>query len=157
MIGTGASAIQTVPQIQPQVEHLTIFQRTAPWVVPHRDRPITEFERRLYRRVPAAQRAVRTMVYVSREALVPGLAYRPQLMNAVQKMAEGHLAKQVPDEAIRAKLTPDYVIAASASCRRTSGIRRLSNPTSRSSRAGSRRSLLTGWSPPTGASTRSTP
>ncbi len=110
VIGTGASAIQTVPQIQPQVKHLTIFQRTAPWVVPHRDRPITEFERRLYRRVPAAQRAVRTMVYVSREALVPGLAYRPQLMNAVQKMAEGHLAKQVPDEALRAKLTPDYVI-----------------------------------------------
>ena len=110
VIGTGASAIQTVPQIQPQVEHLTIFQRTAPWVVPHRDRPITAFERRLYRRVPAAQRAVRTMVYVSREALVPGLAFRPQLMNAVQKMAEGHLAKQVPDEALRAKLTPNYVI-----------------------------------------------
>ena len=41
---------------------------------------------------------------------MPGLAYRPQLMNAVQKMAEGHLAKQVPDEALRAKLTPDYVI-----------------------------------------------
>ena len=50
------------------------------------------------------------MVYFSRELLVPGLVYRPQLMNAVQKMAEGHLAKQVPDEALRAKLTPNYVI-----------------------------------------------
>jgi cation diffusion facilitator CzcD-associated flavoprotein CzcO len=110
VVGTGASAIQTVPQIQPQVNRLLIFQRTAPWVVPHRDRPITEFERRLYRRVPAAQRTVRSMVYVSRELLVPGLVFRPQLMNAVQKMAEGHLAKQVPDEALRAKLTPNYVI-----------------------------------------------
>jgi cation diffusion facilitator CzcD-associated flavoprotein CzcO len=110
MVGTGASAIQTVPQIQPLVNRLTIFQRTAPWVVPHRDRPITEFERRLYRRVPAAQRTVRTMVYFSRELLVPGLVFRPQLMGAVQKMAEGHLAKQVPDDALRAKLTPNYVI-----------------------------------------------
>ena len=110
VVGTGASAIQTVPRIQPQVERLTIFQRTAPWVVPHRDRPITEFERRLYRRLPAAQRAVRTMVYFSRELLVTGLVYRPELMNTIQKMAEGHLAKQVPDEALRAKLTPNYVI-----------------------------------------------
>ena len=49
-------------------------------------------------------------MYLSRELLVPGLAYRPQLMNTVQKMAEGHLAKQVPDEGLRAKLTPDYLI-----------------------------------------------
>ena len=110
VVGTGASAIQTVPEIQPLVNRLVIFQRTAPWVVPHRDRPITDLERHLYRRVPAAQRTVRTMVYLSRELLVPGLVFRPQLMHTVQKMAEGHLAKQVPDEALRAKLTPNYVI-----------------------------------------------
>jgi cation diffusion facilitator CzcD-associated flavoprotein CzcO len=110
VVGTGASAIQTVPRIQPIAKKVTIFQRTPPWVVPHRDRPITELERRLYRRLPALQRLVRSTVYLSRELLVPGLAYRPQLMNAVQKMAESHLAKQVPDPALRAKLTPDYVI-----------------------------------------------
>src|SRR5687768_14237221 len=53
VIGTGASAIQTVPQIQPVVDRLVVFQRTPPWVMPHRDRPITDFERRLYRRFPA--------------------------------------------------------------------------------------------------------
>jgi cation diffusion facilitator CzcD-associated flavoprotein CzcO len=110
VIGTGASAIQAVPQIQPLVEHLTVFQRTAPWVVPHRDRPITRFEHRLYGRFPALQRLVRTSVYASRELLVTGLAYRPKLMKAVQRMAEGHLAKQIPDEELRARLTPDYVI-----------------------------------------------
>jgi cation diffusion facilitator CzcD-associated flavoprotein CzcO len=110
VVGTGASAIQTAPRIQPIAKRVTVFQRTPPWVVPHRDRPITEFERRLYRRVPAAQRAVRSAVYLMREALVTGLAYRPQLMNAVQKMAEAHLAKQVPDPDLRAKLTPNYVI-----------------------------------------------
>jgi cation diffusion facilitator CzcD-associated flavoprotein CzcO len=78
--------------------------------VPHRDRPITKFERRLYRRMPALQRLVRSTVYLSRELLVPGLVHRPKLMNAVQKMAETHLTKQVPDPELRAKLTPSYVI-----------------------------------------------
>src|SRR4051794_27900179 len=57
-IGTGASAIQYVPAIQPQVERLHVFQRTAPWVVPHSNRPISDAERRLYRAVPVAQRLV---------------------------------------------------------------------------------------------------
>jgi cation diffusion facilitator CzcD-associated flavoprotein CzcO len=60
VIGTGASAIQVVPEIQPAVEHLTVFQRTPPWVVPHGDRPIGERERQVFRRVPAVQRAIRT-------------------------------------------------------------------------------------------------
>ncbi len=78
VIGTGASAIQTVPQIQPIVEHLDLFQRTPPWVMPHRDRPITEVERRLYRRFPALQRVVRAGVYWSREMLVPGFVHNPR-------------------------------------------------------------------------------
>jgi cation diffusion facilitator CzcD-associated flavoprotein CzcO len=110
VVGTGASAIQTVPRIQQIAEHVTVFQRTPPWVVPHRDRPLTRFEHALYRRVPAAQRIVRTAVYFGRELLVTGMAYRPKLMNVLQKAAEGHLAKQVPDPELRAKLTPDYVL-----------------------------------------------
>jgi cation diffusion facilitator CzcD-associated flavoprotein CzcO len=110
VVGTGASAIQTVPQIQPIADRVTVFQRTAPWVVPHRDRPITDFERRLYRSAPVAQRAVRTGVYLGRELLVTGLVYRPKLMNILQRAAEAHLAKQVPDPVLRAKLTPNYVL-----------------------------------------------
>jgi cation diffusion facilitator CzcD-associated flavoprotein CzcO len=110
VVGTGASAIQTVPRIRRIARRVTVFQRTPPWVVPHRDRPITELERSMYRRVPALQRIVRSAVYLSRELLVPGLVYRPQLMGAVQRMAEQHLAKQVPDPELRAKLTPDYVL-----------------------------------------------
>jgi cation diffusion facilitator CzcD-associated flavoprotein CzcO len=110
VVGTGASAIQSVPRIQPIANRVTVFQRTPPWVVPHRDRAISELERVLYRRVPAAQRTVRTTVYLMRELLVPGLVHRPQLMNTVQRMAEAHLAKQVPNPELRAKLTPDYTI-----------------------------------------------
>jgi len=108
VIGTGASAIQAVPQIQPIVEHLDLFQRTPPWVMPHRDRPITDFERRVYRRFPALQRAVRSAVYFSREMLVPGFVYRPRLMQMPQRVARRHLEKQIPDPALRARLTPDY-------------------------------------------------
>jgi cation diffusion facilitator CzcD-associated flavoprotein CzcO len=108
VIGTGASAIQTVPQIQPIVEHLDLFQRTPPWVLPHRDRPITDIERRVYRRFPALQRAVRTGVYLSREMLVPGFVQNPKLMQLPQRVARRHLEKHVADPVLRAKLTPDY-------------------------------------------------
>ncbi|HTU85827.1 MAG TPA: NAD(P)/FAD-dependent oxidoreductase [Solirubrobacteraceae bacterium] len=110
VVGTGASAIQTVPRIQPIAEKVTVFQRTPPWVLPHRDRPISDFERRLYQGAPAAQRAVRTAVYLGRELLVPALVFRPQIMRVLQRAAEAHLAKQVPDPVLRAKLTPDYVL-----------------------------------------------
>jgi cation diffusion facilitator CzcD-associated flavoprotein CzcO len=110
VIGTGASAIQVVPQVQPIVGHLDVFQRTPPWVVPHRDRPITRVERALYRRFPALQRLVRAGVYWSRELLVPGLVYNPRLMKAVERMARRHIKRQVPDPELRAKLTPTYAI-----------------------------------------------
>ncbi len=110
LIGTGASAIQVGPEIQPVVGALTVFQRTPPWIVPHRDRAITAAERRLYAAVPAAQRLVRAGVYVSRELLVPGLVYRPRLLELVERMARSHLARQVPDVDLRRRLTPDYAI-----------------------------------------------
>jgi cation diffusion facilitator CzcD-associated flavoprotein CzcO len=108
VIGTGASAIQVVPRIQPIVEHLDVFQRTPPWVMPHRDRPITDIERRVYRRFPVLQRMIRNIVYFIRELLVPGFVYRPTLMKLPQRVARRHLEKHVSDPSLRAKLTPDY-------------------------------------------------
>ena len=108
VVGTGASAIQVVPRIQPVVEHLDVFQRTPPWVMPHRDRPITGFERRMYRRFPALQRFVREGVYLSREALVPGFVRNPRYLKFAERIAKRHMAKHVTDPALRAKLTPTY-------------------------------------------------
>jgi cation diffusion facilitator CzcD-associated flavoprotein CzcO len=110
VVGTGASAIQVVPEIQPDVEHLDVFQRTPPWVVPHRDRPITGVERRLYRAVPALQRLARGFVYWSRELLVPGLTRNPRLMQLPERLARRHIATQVADPELRRKVTPDYEI-----------------------------------------------
>jgi cation diffusion facilitator CzcD-associated flavoprotein CzcO len=99
-----------VPEIQPIVEHVTVFQRTPPWVVPHGDRPISVRERRVFRRFPAVQRAIRTGGYLGRELGVPGLAYRPQLTGAIERLARRHLEGQVRDPQLRARLTPDYAI-----------------------------------------------
>jgi cation diffusion facilitator CzcD-associated flavoprotein CzcO len=110
VLGTGASAIQTVPAIQPIVEHLSVFQRTPPWVMPHRDRPITDFERRMYRRFPVLQRLVRAGVYWSRELIVPGLTFEPRMMRALQRIARRHMEHQVADPQLREKLTPGYVM-----------------------------------------------
>ena len=110
VVGTGASAIQIVPKIQPEVKHLVLFQRTPAWIVPRRDRRITEFEKRLYRQVPAAQRLARLGIYLSRESLVGGFTKRPAILKAAQRMALRNLARSVPDTELRAKLTPDYVM-----------------------------------------------
>jgi cation diffusion facilitator CzcD-associated flavoprotein CzcO len=110
VIGTGASAIQFVPRIQPDVERLHVFQRTPPWIVPHTDRPIGRIERRLYRTLPLLQRLVRAGVYWGREWLVLGFVFTPRLMQLPEALARRHLGRQVRDPALRRKLTPDYTI-----------------------------------------------
>ena len=108
VIGTGASAIQIIPRIQPHVEQMYIFQRTPAWVLPHTDRPISEFERSLYRRLPLLQRVVRAGIYGARELLVLGLAKDPRLIAPVRWLAERHLERQVPDPALREQLRPHF-------------------------------------------------
>jgi cation diffusion facilitator CzcD-associated flavoprotein CzcO len=109
-VGTGASAIQFVPAIQPQVASLHVFQRTAPWVVPHTSRPISRAERRLYRRVPALQKAVRAGIYAAREALVLGFVKQPRLMRVPERVSRRHMREQISDRELRERVTPDYTI-----------------------------------------------
>lgn len=110
VIGTGASAIQFVPQIAPEVGHLSLFQRTPPWVVPKPDRPISKAEQTLFKRVPAAQQAMRSAIYAQLESRAAGFVVNPRLLKLGERMARSHLRRQVPDRALRAKLTPDYAL-----------------------------------------------
>jgi cation diffusion facilitator CzcD-associated flavoprotein CzcO len=110
VVGTGASAIQLVPALQPVVEKLVLFQRTPPWVIPKSDRRISAAERALYRRVPAAQRAVRAFQYSFREAGVPGFVFRPGLMAGGEQVALRHMHRTVKDPELRKRLTPSYRI-----------------------------------------------
>jgi len=108
VIGTGASAIQFVPQIAGDVATMHVFQRTAPWILPHTDRPTTRLERRLYKTLPLLQKAVRSGVYWSRESMAVGFVKDPRFMVGAEKLAKLHLRKQVPDPELRRRLTPDF-------------------------------------------------
>ena len=108
VIGTGASAIQFVPRIAGKVGRMHVFQRTAPWILPHTDRPTTRFERRLYAALPLVQKAVRCAVYWSRESFVLGFAKDQRLMKGAEKIALTHLRRQVRDPQLRARLTPGF-------------------------------------------------
>jgi cation diffusion facilitator CzcD-associated flavoprotein CzcO len=109
VVGTGASAIQFVPQIAPQVRRLTIFQRTAPWIVPRSDRRLTRLEHSAYRRFPVLQRIARSGVYAGREVLVLGMLH-PRVARLQQKIAERHLRRVVRDPQLRAAMTPAYAM-----------------------------------------------
>jgi cation diffusion facilitator CzcD-associated flavoprotein CzcO len=106
VVGTGASAVQIIPEIQPRAARLDVYQRTPAWVLPHTTRPIRDFERGLYRHVPGLQRVVRWGVYWTRELLVVGLAKHPRLVAPLRRLATRHLERQVADPELRAKLTP---------------------------------------------------
>lgn len=110
VIGTGASAIQFVPQLQPDVARLTLFQRTAPWVVPKRDFAYPPAVKALLRGLPALQRAYRALLYTTNELQAYGFVYEPRLMKLLSKLALRFLAQEVPDPVLRAKLTPTFVM-----------------------------------------------
>ncbi|MCW3007985.1 MAG: FAD-dependent pyridine nucleotide-disulfide oxidoreductase [Solirubrobacterales bacterium] len=109
VIGTGASSIQFIPRIQPKVGRLTLFQRTPPWIMPRSDRPLKAWEHRLYRALPAAQKAMRAGIYWGRELFVLPFMHQ-RLARFPQDIAEKHLARAVEDPQLRSKLTPRYKI-----------------------------------------------
>ncbi|MFF3323170.1 flavin-containing monooxygenase [Streptomyces sp. NPDC002889] len=110
VIGTGASAIQIVPAIQPKVAGLTLFQRTPPWVMPRIDREITGAERWLHRQLPFTAAARRGLLWGIRELQVQAFTKRPNELGLVERLAKANIAKSVKDPELRAKLTPSYRI-----------------------------------------------
>jgi cation diffusion facilitator CzcD-associated flavoprotein CzcO len=109
-IGTGASAIQYVPKIQPDVAQLVVFQRTPPWVMPHGVRPISDRERALFHRLPLAQKLIRGAVYAGRELLVLGFAKDPRMLRLLERLSTSHREKQIADPALRERVRPSYAL-----------------------------------------------
>ncbi|GHF47393.1 cation diffusion facilitator CzcD-associated flavoprotein CzcO [Amycolatopsis bartoniae] len=110
VVGTGASAIQFVPAIAPEVAQLTLFQRTPPWVLPKPDHRMPEWARAAFRKVPALQTAYRDLIYWSLEARALGFNGNLTLMKAASKLAKRHIDRNIADPELRRKLTPDYVM-----------------------------------------------
>ncbi|MEX2195080.1 MAG: NAD(P)/FAD-dependent oxidoreductase [Thermoleophilaceae bacterium] len=111
LIGTGASAVQVVPSIAPEVAELTVFQRTPIWCLPKLDGPMPRAVRRALRSVPGVQRAARGASQALVELTFPVAAHYATVVpvaKASGRIALRHLREQVRDPEVREKLTPSY-------------------------------------------------
>ncbi|WP_420584941.1 flavin-containing monooxygenase [Ruegeria sp.] len=110
VVGTGASAVQFVPEIAKSAANVTIFQRTAPYVLPRPDGPIAPWVRDLYRRVPALPRLRRKLIYLIFEYRHRVFRGEERMVNFAMKMWRKALEASISDPEERQRLTPDYRI-----------------------------------------------
>ena len=109
VIGNGASAVQFVPQIAPEVARLSVFQRTPNWLLPRTDFAFSPFWQRAFARLPWLRLTLRGGIFCLLESLLGGLTHRRRGW-WVNALARRHLRRQVADPALRTRLTPDYPI-----------------------------------------------
>ena len=107
-IGTGASAVQYVPEIAADTAHLTVFQRTPIWVSPRYDEPFTPEQQELFERDPAAALKVRDAAYQDYESA--NFAVDSTMTKELTDVARSYLLRKVKDPDLRAKLTPTYPV-----------------------------------------------
>lgn len=112
VIGNAASAVQFIPEIAPVVSDLTIFQRSANWMIPKVEPETAEWRRRLSAKMPLLHKINRMRLW-----LTGGLMFFLMGNNQLAKKVGTwyslrHMKKQVKDPVLRKKLTPDYPIGA---------------------------------------------
>jgi cyclohexanone monooxygenase len=108
VIGTGASAIQFVPEIQPKVKKLYLMQRTAPWVLPKPDGAFTATQNVLFEKIPFVQKLNRDFIYYLNEAQVVGMMYNDNILKLGEMIGKRHINKYIKDPELRRKLTPTF-------------------------------------------------
>jgi cation diffusion facilitator CzcD-associated flavoprotein CzcO len=110
VIGTGASAIQIVPEIVDDVAELQLYQRTPPWVVPRTNEELPRGLRRALENVPGLQLLLRNAIYWGQEALAYGMTKRPGALKVIEALAKWNIRRNVKNKELRRKLTPTYRI-----------------------------------------------
>ena len=108
VVGTGASAIQFVPEIGKKVKKLSLFQRSAPYVIPKPDRSYGSWEHALYEKLPALQTLSRAAMYTHHESRALAMTVFKSALKPFEWQFHRHLNKAIKDPVLRAKLTPDY-------------------------------------------------
>lgn len=108
VIGTGASAVQFVPEVAKRAERLTVFMRSPHWVLPRLDYAIKPWQHAILKRVPGARRLLRAGAYFLYEAFVFNLFFPKVFARFFEAAAKAHLRSQVADPQLRALLTPDW-------------------------------------------------
>lgn len=111
IIGTGASGAQVLPEIAEEVDRVSVFQRSAAWVLPRMSKETTERRRGLFRKFPILMRMYRWYVWLLLDVIGVFSLRSGSFMNKrLRKVALNHLEASVVDEQVRSKLTPDYTI-----------------------------------------------
>ncbi len=108
VIGTGASAIQFVPEVAEQASHLNIYQRSAPWILPKTDRSYPAWEQAIFQRFPTRVAASRLGFFSFFELATYGFTGTDALMDPFSKVADAYRSKSLPEGELREKATPDY-------------------------------------------------
>ncbi|SDW83966.1 flavin-containing monooxygenase [Marinobacter mobilis] len=108
VIGTGASAIQFVPEVAKEAGQLDLYQRTPPWIMPKPDREISAVERLAFRKVPQTLNALRNSIYWYLEARVLGFVGNPRILKLGELQARRYIRSQIKDPVLRRKVTPDF-------------------------------------------------
>lgn len=108
VIGTGASAIQFVPEIQPQVKNLYLMQRTAPWILPKPDGDFTPTQNSVFEKIPLVQKLNRDFIYYLNEAQLLGFMYEDRILKLGELIGKRHIKKYIKDEKLQKKLIPTY-------------------------------------------------
>ncbi len=112
VIGTGASAVQLVPELQktlqPSGGHIDVYQRTPNWIIPRNERAFTRIEKAAFRHVPGLQRVARAAVYAQLESRVPAFNRFPGLLKVVESQCKKNIAAAITDPELIAKVTPAY-------------------------------------------------
>lgn len=108
VIGTGASAVQIIPEVVKQAASVKVFQRTPGWVMPRLDVTTPGIAKKVFQHVPLAQRAARTALFVGHEAAATGLVWDTPVTSLVEKLGKAHLRLAVKDPWLRRQLTPEF-------------------------------------------------
>jgi cation diffusion facilitator CzcD-associated flavoprotein CzcO len=108
VIGTGASAVQIVPELVKQAEFVKVFQRTPGWVLPRLDTETPAAAQALFAKVPAAQELARQVLFWGHEISATALVWNTPLTGLVARLGKAHLRRQVKDPWLRRQLTPDF-------------------------------------------------
>jgi cation diffusion facilitator CzcD-associated flavoprotein CzcO len=110
VIGTGATSVQIVPELAGVAARLDVFQRSAPWVVPRKDRAYSRLERAVLARSELVRRLYRAKIFWNQESRIAGFRPPSVMATLLTRAARKNLEDHVPDPGLRALLTPDYPI-----------------------------------------------
>ncbi|HKV18562.1 MAG TPA: NAD(P)/FAD-dependent oxidoreductase, partial [Mycobacterium sp.] len=108
VVGTGASAVQIVPELVKAADFVKVFQRTPGWVIPRMDVPIPPAAQELFAKVPVTQQLARQALYWGHEISATALVWDSPLTGLVARLGKAHLRRQVKDPWLRRQLTPNF-------------------------------------------------